>query len=69
MRDLFTERDGVSFCIGRILGAAAIVEMIVKFSDVNHVDYSAFAQGVAIIVGAIAVKNFSEKDNVTKNDN
>lgn len=61
LQDLFTERDGVSFCLGRIAGAAAIIEMIIKFADVTHVDYTGFAQGVAMIIAAIAAKNYTEK--------
>ena len=60
--DLFTERDGTSFCIGRVLGAAAIVEMMVKFADVAHVDYQGFAIGVAALIAALAAKNYSEKE-------
>ena len=69
IKNLFTERDGVSWCIGRVMGAAAIIEMMVKFSDVNHVDYQGFAIGVAALIAAIAAKNLSERDNVSKNDN
>jgi len=61
LQDLFTERDGVSFCIGRVLGGAAIIEMMVKFADINHVDYQSFAIGVAALIGALAAKNYSEK--------
>ena len=62
IKQLFTERDGVNWCIGRVLGGAAIIEMMVKFADVSHVDYQGFAVGVAALIAAIAAKNYSEKD-------
>ena len=61
--DLFTERDDTTWCVGRILGSAAIIEMMVKFANVNHVDYIGFATGIAALIAAIAVKNYSEKEN------
>lgn len=60
-KDLFTERDGVSYCLGRFIAFAAAVEMIYKFTDSSHIDYQGFAVGICAIIASIAAKNMSEK--------
>jgi len=56
-----TERDNNTWCVGRILGLAAGIELMVKFGMSSDTAWLAFAGAVAAIITAIAVKNISEK--------
>jgi hypothetical protein len=62
--DLFTERDGVSWCYVRIASLPILGTMLYKFIVAGTADYQGFALGVAAIFASIAFKNQSEKDHV-----
>lgn len=59
--DLFTERDGTSWCIGRVMGGAGAAVMCYKFVMTGSPDYASFAGGLAAIIAAIGFKNMGEK--------
>ena len=61
MRDLFTEDDGISWCIGRTIGFAAACVLIYKFIVAIPVDHQGFAIGIAAIIASVAAKNYSER--------
>lgn len=57
----FTETDG-SWCLKRIMGTIAAVEMIYKFYHLTGTpDFVNFATGLSLIIGALAVANYAEK--------
>jgi len=63
--DLFTERDGVSWCYVRIASVPVIGTMLYKFIVATGApDYQGFAVGVAAVFASIAFKNQSERDHV-----
>jgi len=62
-KDLFTERDGVSWCLGRVMAAAAFGEMSYKFLTGSNLDWQSFAIGVSALIASVAAKNYSEKKN------
>jgi len=60
--DWFTEWDGVSWCIGRLIGAASACAGIYRFLSASGApDYQGFGVLVGGIILAIAGKNLSEK--------
>ena len=65
-KDWFTERDGKSWCIARTLGSLAFVELSAQFGrlplDQIAPGIQPFCFGVSTLIGAIALKNMSEKD-------
>lgn len=61
--DLFTERDGSSWCIGRVMGFGATCVMVYKFALAGAADFANFAGGVAALIAAIGFKNMSERDH------
>jgi len=61
VKQAFTENDGVSWCLVRLIGGIAVVPMIYKFVMATVPDYSGFGLGIAAICGAIAAKNFTEQ--------
>lgn len=66
IQDWFTERDGVSWCIGRAMGAWAFVEVCFQFGrlPVDQIvsGLQVFCLGVAGIIAAIGFKNSGEKE-------
>lgn len=68
-KDSFTERDGQSYCAGRIFGATvgggASVACVIKFLQSSTPDFIAFGTAVTAIitavVGTIAAKNLTER--------
>ena len=63
LNDLFTEYDGTSFCVGRVIGFAAFCTMDYKFIVASTTDYISFAGGVSAIIAAVAYKNYTEGKN------
>jgi hypothetical protein len=61
LRNLFTERDNVSWCIGRVIGAGAGFESMIRFWQTQTPDFIGFATAIGAIIAAIAAKNYSEK--------
>ena len=61
LTDLFTERDGTSWCIGRIIGAAGASVMCYRFATAGGADFANFAGGLAAIIASIGFKNISER--------
>ncbi len=61
IKDWLTERDGVTWCVVRILLTSGGVAMIYKFLGTASPDFQAFGLGLAGIGAAIAAKNASEK--------
>jgi hypothetical protein len=61
-RDFFTERDGVSWCLGRAIGLVAFGEISYQFITTGSKDWQGFCIGVAALIAAVAAKNFSEKE-------
>jgi hypothetical protein len=59
--DLFTERDGTSWCIGRIIGAGGAGVMLYKFALATTPDFANFAGGLAAIIASIGFKNMGER--------
>lgn len=66
IQDWFTERDGVSWCLARGMGAGAFVEVCIQFGRlpidqiINGIQV--FCLGVSGIIAAIGFKNISERD-------
>jgi hypothetical protein len=59
--DLLTERDGISWCVGRVVGFAGACVMCYKFVLAGTADFANFAGGLAAIIAAIGFKNISER--------
>lgn len=62
IKNLFTERDGVSWCFVRISSAPILLEMMYKFYNATSPVFQDFAVGVAAIFASIGFKNISERD-------
>ena len=61
IQNLFTENDGKSWCINRIMAAIAIGVLTVKFvpTDFVHTALS-YGESVAAILGTLAAHKFFE---------
>jgi hypothetical protein len=62
-KQMLTENDGISWCIGRALGTVAGLEMMIKFAIEVKPDFIGFGTGLCAIIAAIAAKNYSERVN------
>jgi hypothetical protein len=62
-KQAFTENDGTSWCVVRIMGGIAGIEMMVRYYLFAVPDHSNFGIGISAILAAIAAKNFSEVRN------
>jgi len=62
LNDWFTERDNISFCLGRAIGGASGAAAIYKFLTATGApDFVSFGTCAGAIIAAIAAKNWSEK--------
>jgi hypothetical protein len=59
--DMFTEDDGVSWCIGRIMGFMAFLTLLEQFVRLGDKDWQSFGISVASLIAAVAAKNWSER--------
>lgn len=62
LKDLVTEKDGVSFCIVSIVMGAGGVAMIGEFLYKGSVDFQGLGLGLAALGAAKAAKTLTEKD-------
>ena len=63
VKDCMTSRDGESFSLSKILGAAALASMAYRFLQVQEgvpPDYQGFGIAVAAIITALAAKSFTD---------
>jgi hypothetical protein len=65
VRDMLTEDDGKSYCVGRVMASIAFIEATVQFSRVELANIVSSMQPYAIsvcaLIAAVAVKNMSER--------
>lgn len=61
LKELFTERDNMTYCLGRFISASASIVLFYKFAMTATPDLVSFGTAVAAIVTSIAAKNYSEK--------
>jgi hypothetical protein len=67
LTDIFTERDGETYCGFRIIAYAAAIIMGYKFVISTGIpDYTSFAYGIGAIGLSVAGKNLSEKPSATE---
>lgn len=62
MKDILTEKDGVSFCPVSFLALAGAAAMIGEFIYKGSVDFQGLGIGLAAIGAAKAAKSATEKD-------
>jgi hypothetical protein len=68
VKQALTENDGVSWCVVRIVGTIAIIELLIFYAifNINYPQSFAstllgFGACVSAILGAMVVKNVSER--------
>ena len=67
LNDIFTERDGTSYCWARGLATIAFADLIWKFHHVTDTAMTsdtmkAFAWSVGGIIASVALKNMTDRD-------
>jgi hypothetical protein len=60
-KQMFTENDGVSWCLGRVMAAIGFAVLTVKFFQVAGFDGAqSYAVGSGALIAAVAANKFSE---------
>ncbi len=62
IKDIFTEKDGVSFCLTSTLMILGGLAMIGEFLYRGSVDFTGLGLGLAALAAGKAAKTLTEKD-------